>query len=90
VPPARLFHYQIWSFLKVQQQFTGTSKFWDADRAFGFIFRDESNIEDFVHISKLGHLNVAALQDGATRFRYDPEARNSPGRTMATNVQIID
>ena len=68
------------------QKYSGVLKFFNQERGFGFVFRDGSNDEDFIHVSKVGHLNVESFQDGVTRFVYQLETRSN-GKTMATNVE---
>ena len=73
------------------QRFTGTLKWFGAERGFGFVFRDGSDVQDFLHITalQLANINADALRDGITRFSYTTEARPN-GKSMVADVQIID
>jgi cold shock CspA family protein len=72
------------------QQYTGTLKFLDHDgRGFGFVRRDDSDVEDFLHISKLHHMNVSAFVPGVTRLRYSLETRTN-GKSMAVAIKLAD
>jgi cold shock CspA family protein len=80
---------------RVTQQHRGTLKFWSrtrASRSFGFICRDNSDVEDFLHLSALhaAGVNAESLQDGVTRFAYDLVADERNQKTKATNVKLID
>jgi cold shock CspA family protein len=76
-------------------QYTGQLKFWSrtrASRSFGFICRDNSDVQDFLHISALhaAGVNVESLQDGVTRFAYDLAADERNQKTKCVNVKLID
>jgi cold shock CspA family protein len=73
--------------------YTGTLKFFRSDRpngGFGFIKRDNSPVDDFLHISALPGINADALADGFTRFSYELVADAKNGKNKATNVRIIE
>ena len=73
------------------QRFTGTLKWYGAERGFGLVFCDGSDVQDFLHVTapQLAHINPDALRDGVTRFSYTIEARPN-GKSMASNIAIID
>ena len=75
-------------------RYTGKLKFFDSGighRNFGFIFRDGSNDQDFLHISSLERSGVKpeALTDGVTLLSYELETRPN-GRSHAVNIKILD
>lgn len=71
------------------QQYSGTSKFLDhANRGFGFICRDNSEVQDFLHVSNCTHLNLSALQDGVSRLRYNLATRPN-GKAQAVDVELL-
>jgi cold shock CspA family protein len=75
-------------------QHTGVLKFWSRtrpSRSFGFIFRNNSDVEDFLHVSALhaAGISVESLQDGVTRFAYDLAEDERNRKTKAVNVTVI-
>ena len=76
-------------------QYRGTLKFFRSDRpggGFGFLRRDDSNIEDFLHASALrdAGINPDSLEDGFTRFSYELTEDPKTKRPKAANVRILD
>jgi CspA family cold shock protein len=51
---------------------TGTVKWFNADKGFGFITPDESGKDLFVHFSGIGGSGYRSLEEG-TRVSYDAE-----------------
>jgi cold shock CspA family protein len=73
---------------------TGTLKFFRSDRpagGYGFIARDGSSIDDFLHISSLREslINPDALVDGATRLSYEVESDSRNGKLKAVNLRVL-
>lgn len=76
-------------------RYRGQLKFFRSDRpqgGFGFIRRDDSTIEDFLHASALrdAGINPDVLADGFTRFEYEIVEDPKNKRPKAANVRILD
>lgn len=66
---------------------TGTVKFFNSVKGFGFIKNDEVEEETFVHVSALNN-GVKELAEGQ-KVSYDVEIDPKNNKTRATNVSII-
>jgi CspA family cold shock protein len=64
---------------------TGTVKFFDATKGFGFIKPDEGGQDAFVHISAVERAGMVTLQDNQ-RVGYDLE-QDRRGKMAAVNLQ---
>lgn len=49
---------------------TGTVKWFSPTRGFGFVQRDDSDEDAFIHVSALGKAGIASLTEGQ-RIRFD-------------------
>lgn len=67
---------------------TGTVKFFDATKGFGFITPDEGGKDAFVHISAVERAGMSTLQDNQ-RVTYDLE-EDRRGKMAAVNLQAAD
>lgn len=65
---------------------TGTVKFFNSTKGFGFITPDSGGKDAFVHISALERAGLSGLGDGQ-KVTYDLE-RGRDGRESAINVQL--
>lgn len=65
---------------------TGTVKFFNTTKGFGFITPDEGGKDAFVHISAVERAGLSGLAEGQ-KVSYDLEAGRD-GRTSATNLQL--
>jgi cold shock protein len=76
--------------LEVADVSTGTLKFWNKDRGFGFIAPDDDGLDVFLHTSKVADGRIfEASSHHKIRVRYDVgEARD--GRKMAINVEVVE
>ena len=64
---------------------TGTVKFFNADRGYGFISNDEGGADAFVHISAVQASGLSGLdQDQRVSYELETDAR---GKTSAVNLQ---
>ena len=64
---------------------TGTVKFFNADKGYGFIAPDEGGDDAFVHISAVEAAGMRTL-DKEQRVSYELE-QDRRGRTSAVNLQ---
>ena len=65
---------------------TGTVKFFNQDKGFGFITPDNGGTDVFVHVS--GVLSGGPLRDG-TKVSYDVGQDRKTGKSKAENVRAI-
>lgn len=65
---------------------TGTVKFYNSTKGFGFITPEQGGKDAFVHVSALERAGIAGLGDGQ-KVTYDLE-RGRDGRESAINVQL--
>lgn len=66
---------------------TGTVKFFNGQKGFGFIEPEDGNKDVFVHISALQRSGIAGLDEGQ-KVQFDVE-QDRQGRSSATNVQVL-
>jgi len=67
---------------------TGTVKWFNATKGFGFIQPDEGGKDVFVHISAVERAGLSGLPDGQ-KVSYELEA-DRQGRSSATNLSLAD
>ena len=67
---------------------TGTVKFFNTTKGFGFIQPDDGGKDAFVHISAVERAGMSTLVEGQ-KVSYDLEAGRD-GRASATNLQAAD
>lgn len=65
---------------------TGTVKFFNTTKGFGFIQPDGGDKDVFVHISALERSGIRGLADGQ-KVSFDTET-DRQGRPAATNLQL--
>ncbi len=65
---------------------TGTVKFFNSTKGFGFITPDEGGKDAFVHISAVERSGLSGLNEG-DKVSYELEAGRD-GRMSATNLQM--
>ncbi|WP_372840394.1 cold-shock protein [Phaeovulum sp.] len=66
---------------------TGSVKWFNATKGFGFIAPDGGNKDVFVHISAVERAGIRALNDGQ-KVSFDIETSRD-GRESATNLALI-
>ena len=67
---------------------TGTVKFFNSAKGFGFIEPEDGSKDAFVHISAVEQAGLSTLNDGQ-KVSYELEAGRD-GKQSATNLSIID
>jgi len=67
---------------------TGTVKFFNADKGYGFIAPDGGGADAFVHISAVERAGMATLrQDQKVTYELEQDRR---GKTSAVNLEAAD
>lgn len=66
---------------------TGTVKWFNPTKGFGFIEPDAGGSDVFVHISALQRAGIATLQE---KQRISYELATQKGRTSAANLKLIE
>jgi CspA family cold shock protein len=67
---------------------TGTVKWFDPARGYGFIGPDEGNVDVFVHISVVEEAGLSILTDGQ-KVEYEVVSKPD-GKTAAGNLKLVD
>ena len=67
---------------------TGTVKFFNAARGFGFIEPEDGSKDAFVHISAVERAGLTSLADGQ-RVEYELQPGRD-GKSSAENLKILD
>ena len=65
---------------------TGTVKWFNSTKGFGFIQPDEGGKDVFVHISAVERSSLDSLSDGQ-KVSFDLERNSKSGRNSAVNLQ---
>jgi CspA family cold shock protein len=67
---------------------TGTVKFFNAQKGYGFIVQDAGGPDVFVHISAVERAGMSNLNEGQ-KLSFDIEADRRSGKSAATNLQTL-
>ena len=67
---------------------TGTVKFFNSQKGFGFIVQDGGGPDVFVHISAVERAGMSNLTEGQ-KLSFDIEADRKNGKSAAANLQSI-
>lgn len=67
---------------------TGTVKWFNSVKGYGFIEPDEGGADAFVHISAVERAGLSTLNEGQ-KVQYDLEQGNN-GKSAAANLQVLD
>jgi cold shock protein len=67
---------------------TGTVKWFNPDKGFGFIQPDDGRNDVFVHISAVQSSGMQNLAEGQ-KLRFDEEPDKRSGKTAATNLSAV-
>jgi cold shock protein len=65
---------------------TGTVKFFNAQKGFGFIVQDGGGPDVFVHISAVERAGMNSLNEGQ-KLSFDVQADRRSGKSAAANLQ---
>ena len=68
---------------------TGTVKFFNTTKGFGFIQPEDGSTDVFVHISALERSGIRSLDDGQ-KVTFDVVQDKRSGKNAADNVQLAD
>ncbi len=66
---------------------TGTVKWFNATKGFGFIAPDDGGKDVFVHISALERANIRSIDEGQ-KVEFEM-GRGRDGRTSAENLRLV-
>ena len=66
---------------------TGTVKWFNDQKGYGFIQPDQGGKDVFVHISAVERSGLRSLADGQ-KVSYDVEADRRTGKESATNLRV--
>jgi CspA family cold shock protein len=67
---------------------TGTVKWFNSQKGFGFIQPDSGGADVFVHISAVERAGLSHLQDGQ-KVEYEIVSDRRTGKTSAGNLAIV-
>jgi CspA family cold shock protein len=65
---------------------SGTVKFFNAQKGFGFIVQDNGGPDVFVHVSAVERAGMTGLVEGQ-KLSFDIEANRRNGKSAAINLQ---
>ena len=65
---------------------TGTVKWFNAEKGFGFIQPDDGSADVFVHIIDMQRTNISELREG-DKLSYDVQ-RGQQGKASACNLRL--
>jgi CspA family cold shock protein len=68
---------------------TGTVKFFNHDRGFGFIAPDEGGNDVFVHATAVEAANLPALNEGQ-KLSYEVKADERSGKSSAVDLANVE
>jgi cold shock protein len=67
---------------------TGTVKFFNAQKGFGFIVQERGGPDVFVHISAVERAGMRNLNEGQ-KLSFDVQADPRSGKSAAANLQAV-
>jgi CspA family cold shock protein len=67
---------------------TGTVKFFNTQKGYGFIVQDNGGPDVFVHISAVERAGMRQLNEGQ-KLSFDVQADRRSGKSAAENLQAI-
>ncbi|WP_419914104.1 cold-shock protein [Hoeflea sp.] len=67
---------------------TGTVKFFNTSKGFGFIQPDDGSKDAFVHITALERAGISSLNEGQ-KVEYELVTDNRSGKQAADNLSLL-
>ena len=67
---------------------TGTVKFFNSQKGYGFIVQDNGGPDVFVHISAVERAGMHGLNEGQ-KLSFDVQADRRSGKSAAENLQAV-
>ncbi|MCP4319580.1 MAG: cold-shock protein [Hyphomicrobiales bacterium] len=67
---------------------TGTVKFFNMSKGFGFIQPDDGSKDAFVHITALERSGISSLSEGQ-KVEYELQTDSRSGKQAAENLSIV-
>ena len=67
---------------------TGTVKFFNSQKGFGFIVQDNGGPDVFVHISAVERAGMSNLNEGQ-KLTFDVQTDQRSGKPAAANLQAV-
>jgi CspA family cold shock protein len=67
---------------------TGTVKWFNSQKGFGFIQPDQGGSDVFVHISAVERAGISTLQEGQ-KLSFELERDKRSGKTSAGQLQLV-
>jgi CspA family cold shock protein len=77
-----------WVRFKEANMTTGTVKFFNSQKGFGFIAQEGGGPDVFVHVSAVERAGMRGLVEGQ-KISFDIEADQRSGKSAATNLQTV-
>lgn len=68
---------------------TGTVKFYNSQKGFGFIQPDDGQTDVFVHATALERAGLGPLSDGQ-KVSYETEVDSRTGKTAVSTISLAD
>jgi CspA family cold shock protein len=75
-----------WCILEETDMASGTVKFFNSQKGFGFIQQEGGGPDVFVHVSAVERAGMRGLAEGQ-KLTFDIEADRKSGKSAATNLQ---
>ena len=75
-------------FCKEALMATGTVKFFNSQKGFGFIVQDNGGPDVFVHISAVERAGMSNLNEGQ-KLSFDVQNDSRSGKAAAANLQAV-
>ena len=66
---------------------TGTVKWFNSTKGFGFIQQDDGQADVFVHISAVERAGLSSLNDGQ-KITFEAKTDSMRGKTSAENLRV--
>ena len=77
-----------WRVFREANMATGTVKFFNSQKGFGFIQQENGGPDVFVHVSAVERAGMRGLAEGQ-KLTFDIEADRKSGKSAATNLQTV-